>query len=98
MRKTRPLLPFVLCAFAGGCAGGTVDQAPAADDAPTGEVAGAIDLSNYKNAGEVICDIMNNLPGGNIAGVGINKPTCSFTNFDNFYYLGSYYHQLLLGG
>lgn len=70
-----------------GCAG-SVDTVPADDK--SGEAVGALDLSNYKSAGQVVCDIMNALPATNIAGVGIDKPTCSFTNYDNLYYLGTY--------
>jgi hypothetical protein len=99
MQTTRPssFLVTLLLAFAGGCAG-TVDGAAATDDPNGGEVAANLDLTGYKNAGQVVCDIMNSLPGGNIAGVGIDKPTCSFTNYDNLYYLGSLSQPISFGG
>jgi hypothetical protein len=90
------LASLIAGSLAAGCAG-SVDSTPAAADSPSsGEAIGALDLTGYKSAGQVVCDLMNSLPGGNIGGVAIDKPTCGFTNYDNFYYLGSYSRPILV--
>jgi hypothetical protein len=73
---------------------------PAADEAAPADVAvqqSALDLSNYKSVGQVICDIVDNLPGGNIGGVNITPPSCTFTNYDNLYYFGSITNTFVIG-
>jgi hypothetical protein len=83
-----------------GC-GTPTEPAPAAPAAgvDVGRADSALDLGGYKSAGQVVCDLLNQLPGGNIGGVNINKPWCQYVNYDDLYYLGSYaWSTLILNG
>lgn len=84
---TAPLL--LSLAAVPGC-GVPEPESAAPDEAPVAARASALDLQNYKSVGQVICDLIDNLPGGNIVGIHIEPPHCTFYNYDNLYYLGSY--------
>jgi hypothetical protein len=85
-------LLFTAGVFAGiaathGCAG---QVEPAGDDSTPGEGAN-LDLTNYKSAGQVLCDIVNNIPSFSVGDVSISSQGCQTQQYDNFYYFGSDY-------
>ncbi len=96
-------LSLALIASLGGAIGcdAELPEEAAADSVvesePIAQVASSLDLSNYQTAGQVLCDLMNQIPAGNLIGVSIAKPWCRYYNYNNLYYLGSFRRSLVQG-
>jgi hypothetical protein len=48
------------------------------------------------SASRALCDLLKEIPAFSVGAVKIDKPTCSYTDFDNLYYLGSITTSLIL--
>jgi hypothetical protein len=71
--------------------------AASSEDEPVAALSSELDLSNYHSVAEVICDLVDNIPGGNLVGINIQPPRCTFTNYRDLYYLGSYRRPTVVG-
>ena len=75
-------------AFAVGCAAsGEISDEP---ETPGNERAVT------ESAGHVLCDVINQVPSFSVGSVTIDKPTCSNTDYDNLYYLGSIGYSVII--
>jgi hypothetical protein len=84
---------LVLGAFT-GCVG-QVD--PVGDDSTPQDTAN-LDLSGYKSAGQVLCDIVSHIPSFTVGDVSISSQGCQTQQYDNFYYFGSDYWTPRIAG
>ena len=84
---------LALCAFASGCSSAPAGKSPGATNNQAdraGRTASALNLDNLPSVGQLACDAFNQIPDNQKIGfVTINKsPQCSYTTYDNLYYLG----------